>query len=119
MTFFSEFYGNVYRWRVRNEEMALLLSISLMSYVSAVTGTYVEVTPFNTVTVDGTEPWNSTDSVAGLWRQKGFGNESTIYQGQDVNGSDLKTTISDLIPVQVANSRPHQPPESWSQSRRR
>ncbi len=81
--------------------MALLLSISLISHVSAVTGTYFEVTPFNTVAVDGTEPWYSTDSVAGLWRQRGFGNESTIYQGQDVNGSDLKTTISDLIPGQV------------------
>ena len=82
--------------------MALLLSISLISQVSAVTGTYAEVTPFNTVAVDGTEPWYySTDAVAGLWQQRGFGNEDTIYQGSGANGSDLKTTISDLIPGQA------------------
>ena len=82
--------------------MALLLSISLISHVSAVTGTYVDVTPFNTVAVDGTDPWYySTDAVAGLWQQRGFGNEDTIYQGQGANGGDLKTTITGLTPGQT------------------
>jgi hypothetical protein len=82
--------------------MALLLSISLISHVSAVTGTYVDVTPFNTVAVDGTDPWYySTTAVAGLWQQRGFGNEDTIYQGQNASGSDLKTTITGLTPGQT------------------
>ncbi len=81
--------------------IVLLLSISLINQASAVTGTYVEVTPFNTVAVDGTEPWYSTDSVAGLWYQRGFGNEGTIYQGKRATDPDLKTTISDLIPGQT------------------
>ncbi len=81
--------------------MALLLSISLISRVSAVTGTYVDLTPFNTVAVDGADPWYNADGSGGLWRQRAFGNEDSIYQGQGANGSDLKTTISDLIPGQV------------------
>lgn len=82
--------------------MALLLSISLISQVSAVTGTYVDVTPLNTVAVDG-NPWYSagTAQAAGLWLQRAFGNAKTIYQGVGANGRDLKTTLSDLIPGQV------------------
>jgi hypothetical protein len=81
--------------------MALLLSISLISHVSAVTGTYVDLTPFNTVAVDGADPWYNADGSGGLWRQRAFGNEDSIYQGQGANGGDLRTTISDLIPGQV------------------
>ena len=80
--------------------MALLLSISLISQVSAVTGTYVEVTPFNTVAVDGTEPWYDTTGAGGLWRQRAFGNESSIYEGNP-DDKNLKTTISGFIPGQV------------------
>lgn len=86
--------------------MTLLLSISLISQAWAVTGTYVDVTPLNTVAVDG-KPWYSTVATAGLWQERAFGNvnpitgSKTIYQGQGANGRDLKTTISGLIPGHV------------------
>lgn len=81
--------------------MTWLLIICLTSQTWAVTGTYVDVTPLNTAAVDGTDPWYSTTSVAGLWYQRAFGNEDTIYQGSGANGGDLKTTISGLTPGQV------------------
>jgi len=78
--------------------MILLLSICLMSHVWAVTGTYVDVTPENTVALDGTDPWYGPNAGAGVWRQRAFGNEDTIYEGQGANGADLKTTITGLTP---------------------
>ena len=79
----------------------LLLSICLMSQVWAVTGTYVDVTPENTVALDGTDPWYGPNAGAGVWRQRAFGNENTIYEGQGANGADLKTTITGLTPGQT------------------
>ena len=82
--------------------IALLLSISLISQVSAVTGTYVDVTPSNTVAVDDTDPWYSIDDrVEGFWRQRDMGDKPPIYEIYNITAPDLKTTISDLIPGQV------------------
>jgi len=81
--------------------IALLWSVGLMGQASAVTGTYVDISPSNTVAVNGADPWYATASTAGLWQERGFCNMGTVYQGQNANGMDLKTTISDLIPGQV------------------
>lgn len=81
--------------------MTLLLSISMTSQAWAVTGTYVDVTPLNTVAVNGTSPWYSTTAVAGLWQQRAFCNNGTVYQGGQNTAMDLKTTIAGLVPGQV------------------
>ncbi len=81
--------------------IALWFSTSLMSQALGVTGTYVDISPANTVAVDGTDPWYSTAAVTGLWQQRAFCNEGTIYQGGNNAAVDLKTTISGLEPGQV------------------
>jgi len=75
--------------------------LTFIALSSAVTGTYVDISPSNTVAVNGADPWYATASTAGLWQERGFCNMGTVYQGQNANGMDLKTTISDLIPGQV------------------
>jgi len=81
--------------------IALLWSIGLITQAWGVTGTYVDISPSNTVAVDGTDPWFSPTAGGGLWQERGFCNMGTVYQGQGGNGMDLKTTISDLAPGQV------------------
>ncbi len=81
--------------------IVLLWSIGLISQAFGVTGTYVDISPSNTVAVNGTDPWYSTAAVTGLWQQRAFCNEGTIYQGGNNAAMDLKTTISGLEPGQV------------------
>jgi len=85
--------------------IALLGSLGLIGQAAGVTGTYVDISPANTVAVNGTSPWCSTAAVAGLWQQRAFCNKGTVYQGSGANGMDLKTTISGLVPGQVYDIR--------------
>jgi hypothetical protein len=87
-----------------NQKLAgimLLCSLVWVGPAWAITGTYVDISPANTVAVNGTAPWCSTAAVAGLWQQRAFCNKGTVYQGQGANGMDLKTTIGGLVPGQV------------------
>lgn len=93
--------GGVTKMKKTSTLLTLLLNISLIGQASAVTGTYIDVTPSNTVAVDDIDPWYITAGTAGFWYQRGFGNEGTIYQTIGKNAPDLKTTISDLDPGQV------------------
>lgn len=81
--------------------IALLCIASLAGQALGVTGTYVDISPANTVAVNGTDPWFSTAAVAGLWQQRAFCNAGTVYQGGNNAAMDLRTTISGLTPGQV------------------